>query len=142
METLVHSPDYRRTLQELYRVLKPGGILINYEYAFNDHIPAPHEKDWRTIFEGSAMYTFEDFRQSKLVGIWESAGFQSISTRNITKNVEPFMKRLYQIAFVPYYSLKLFGKEKKYINTYAGVRSYQLRHEFQYTVVKSFKPKK
>lgn len=33
METLVHSPNIKKTLKELFRVLKPGGKVVFFEYS-------------------------------------------------------------------------------------------------------------
>jgi hypothetical protein len=58
----------------------------------------------------------------------------------MTDNVAPFMKRFYQLALMPFYLLRLFGKEKRFVNIYAAVMSYKLRRQFRYTVVSCQKP--
>lgn len=141
IETFVHTPDYKKTLQEFYRILKPGGVLVNFEYALADRMTAQQEYDWEVMFKGAAMMgVFKDWRISKMQGIWELAGFTNVSVRNATKEMEPFMKRLHDLALIPYHILKLFGKEEGYVNTFAGVRSYELRHLYQYSMIKSRKP--
>jgi len=141
METLVHSPDFNKTLREFYRVLKPGGVLVNHEYVLDDNLPPKDAAAWKVMFSECPMLdAFHNFRVSKMNDHWERAGFINISASDITHRVEPFMKRLYQIAFIPYYTLKLFGKESNYVNTFAGVKSYQLRNQFHYTIMKSYKP--
>lgn len=72
--------------------------------------------------------------------IWDRAGFVDVRVDGVTKNVAPFMKRLYQIAFVPFHILKLFGKEKNYTNTYVGYISFGLRDQFQYSLISAVKP--
>jgi sterol 24-C-methyltransferase len=141
METLVHSPDYRKTLKEFRRILKPGGVIVHHEYVLDDRLPANDEKDWKLMYTECPMdQAFEAFRVSNIKKIWGNAGFAKVSTDDITTRMIPFMKRLYQIAFAPYYVLKIFQKEKNHVNTFAGVRSYQLRHQFHYTVIKAHKP--
>jgi hypothetical protein len=54
----------------------------------------------------------------------------------------PFMKRLHRIAFLPYHVYKLMDNERKHINTFAGLRSYELRREFHYVIMKGYKPGK
>lgn len=141
LETLVHSTDYKKTLKEFYRILKPGGVLVNFEYVLDDELPAKDEADWRVMFTECPMeQAFKDFRVSKVPGIWKEAGFKPVAVTDITQNMVPFMKKLHDVAFIPYYVLKMFGKQKGHVNTFAGVRSYQLRHEFHYTVIKAEKP--
>jgi ubiquinone/menaquinone biosynthesis C-methylase UbiE len=141
METGVHSPDYMKTLKEFYRLLKPGGVLVNHEYVLADAIPPEDEKDWEIMYQGAAMMgVFWDWRISRMADIWKSAGFQNVSVRDANKEFAPFMRRLYELAYIPFHILKLLGKEKNYVNIFAGVRSYQLRHEFQYTIIRAQKP--
>jgi ubiquinone/menaquinone biosynthesis C-methylase UbiE len=142
IEALVHSPDYHKTLQEFYRILKPGGVLVNHEYALDDVLPKEDEDVWRVMYEGAAMMgVFYDFRKSRMRGIWESAGFRNVNIYDGTKNMEPTMSRFYQLAWLPYHLLKLFGREKNYVNIFAGVCSYQLRHQFEYCMIRAEKPK-
>ena len=140
METLVHSPDYAKTLEEFYRILKPGGVLVNQEYVLMDTLPKEDEEAWRFMFEGCPMPTFEHFRVNRMESIWKDAGFTNITVQSMTDNVAPFMKRFYQLAFFPFSLLRLVGQEKRYVNIYAAVKSYQLRNQFTYTVVSCQKP--
>ena len=42
METLVHAPNYKETIKEFHRLLKPGGKLVLFEYSMapDGEIPA------------------------------------------------------------------------------------------------------
>ena len=131
MESLMHASDYEATLTEFYRILKPGGVLVNYEYVLEDNLGTEGEIVYGEIYRNGAMgFVFNDFRRSKMKEIWKNAGFKNVSTEDITEHVVPFMHQLYRLAYLPFYLLKLFGKETHYINTFAGFRSYQLRSHF------------
>ena len=140
METLVHSPDYSKTLKEFRRILKPGGVLVNQEYVLADKLPANDEDAWRFMFEDCPMPTFEHFRESRMKSIWENAGFANTVVMDASDNVVPFMKRFYQLAFVPFQLLRIIGKERRFVNIFAAVKSYNLRHQFRYTIISSQKP--
>jgi ubiquinone/menaquinone biosynthesis C-methylase UbiE len=141
METGVHSPDYRKMLQEFYRLLKPGGVLINHEYVLTDNMTPDQERTWQIMYQGSAMMgVFKDWRKSKMKSIWEQAGFEQVKVRDATKEVVPFMRRLHQLAYIPFHILQLFGREEKYLNIFSSLRLYQLRDLFQYTIIKAHKP--
>lgn len=36
LETLVHCSDKEKVLREIYRIMKPGGVMVNYDYALSD----------------------------------------------------------------------------------------------------------
>jgi sterol 24-C-methyltransferase len=142
IETLVHSPNYAQTLKEFCRVLKPGGVIVNFEYAMDDHMKKEVQIVWDFIYQNGSMHTLSDFRISRMRTNWESAGFEDVSMNDITDRMRPFMRRLYELAFLPYYLLKLFGKERNHLNTFVGFKSYrpQQRSTFHYVVMKGIKP--
>ena len=41
IESTCHSPDRRDIYREIYRVLKPGGKYITYEWCLTDRCPRP-----------------------------------------------------------------------------------------------------
>ena len=42
IESTCHSPDRRDIYREIYRVLKPGGKYITYEWCLTDRCPNPN----------------------------------------------------------------------------------------------------
>lgn len=131
METLMHASDYKKALKEIHRVLKPGGITVNFEYALDDNIPTSDAAMWETIYRNGALInTYKDFRINRMKSIWREAGFINVELQDITPRMERFMKRLHDIALVPYYLMRLMGQAETHVNAYAGVRSYRQRHQF------------
>lgn len=128
LETLVHSPDFKKTLKEFYRVLKHKGRLALFEYTisplkeFNDH----DQKMFDILNTGSAMMSLNKMFHKTFKNDVAKAGFKIISDINITDFVIPSWKRFYKYAKIPYLFIKFFNLQKYFINTTAGVEFYKL----------------
>lgn len=144
-ETLSHSPNIQKTLQEFIRILKPGGKIALLEYTL-----APDEKfsDWEkkmldVVIEGSAMMGLKDFRHDQFPGVVKNAGFENVREQNITENIRPSFYRLHKLSRLPYKFIKLFGLQKFFINTTAGYEYYKMADKglFRYCIFIGNKPK-
>jgi len=118
LETLVHAPDYRQVLQEFFRILKPGGKLVLFEYSVSspENIAPQKRKVLNIVNEGSGMYSLSHFIHGEFPKILEASGFSTVSVENITPRVIPMLKRFYQIAYLPYLFIRLFGLQRRFIN--------------------------
>lgn len=141
LETFVHSPDYKQTLQEFRRVLKKGGKLVLFEYSMPDKKNMPKREAWafETISKGSAMHSFPHFTHGSFPNILIRAGFNNVEVKDITERIVPMLRRFWLMGIIPYQIVKLFGKEKKFVNTTSGVELYRYRHDFRYNIVTAVK---
>jgi ubiquinone/menaquinone biosynthesis C-methylase UbiE len=141
IETLVHASDYKKALKEFNRVLKPKGKLVLFEYTLPRNEDMDKREKWafETIIEGSAMHSYPYFTHGSFTGILTDAGFVDVRIEEITKRILPMLHKFSQIALLPYQIIKLFGRQKKYVNTTSGVELYRYRNDFRYNVISAEK---
>jgi hypothetical protein len=88
------------------------------------------------------MASLPHFLHGKFPKILKEAGFKKISVEAITPRVMPMLKRFYQIAFIPYQFIKLFGLQGKFINAtvaFEGFRIFSRTDFWRYNLVTAFK---
>jgi len=128
LETLVHSFNLHKTLGEFYRILKPGGRLVLFEYsrAYSHEFSEWENKMIGIINEGSAMTSFNNMYHDTFSNYIKEAGFAVLSDSDITAYMEPSLERFYRYAKIPYSIIKLLHLQHFFINTTAGVEFYKL----------------
>lgn len=141
METFVHAADPERVLRNFYRVLKPGGRLAQFEY---DHTLTDLNDDlavsMRKINEFSAMPTNARSHPGVFKKMLEHAGFENVVVRDYSENIVPMTRFFFLLALIPYLFIRLFGLEKHFINTVAGVETYRGRGNWHYIAISATKP--
>lgn len=141
METFVHATDPEAVLAGFYRLLKPGGRLVQFEY---DHdLPSANAdlvNSMRKINEFSAMPTNARSSPGFFKTMIEEAGFVDVVERDYSANIRPMTRFFFLLAIVPYLFVRLFGLERYFINTVAGVESYRGKEHWHYLALSATKP--
>ncbi|TPX15475.1 uncharacterized protein E0L32_004455 [Thyridium curvatum] len=148
METLVHATDPRAVLAGFHRVLRPGGRLALFEY---DHDLAaegsPEEgeeealaRSMRAINDYAAMPTNELSHPGVFAQMLAEAGFEDVVVRDYSERIRPMARLFCAVAYVPWLVVSLFGLERYFINTVAGVESYRGRDRWRYVAITATKP--
>ena len=143
METLVHVPNYKKALKEFYRVLKPNGKLVLFEYSIASRKKfSPKElKIADMVNEESGMHSLPHFLHDKFPEILKNAGFDNVKVSNITFHIMPMLKKFYLIAYIPYIFIKFLGLQRKFINTTFSVEGYRNSKSdfFRYNIISAVK---
>jgi sterol 24-C-methyltransferase len=127
METYVHATDPKVVLANFYRLLRPGGHLSLFEY---DHElqDGKHEdltqlmrlmKDW------AGMPTNALSQPGVFQSMLEEAGFTEVVLRDYSQNIKPMTRLFFLIVYIPYLVISFLHLERYFVNTVAGVNSYQ-----------------
>lgn len=142
IETLVHSDRVEQVLAGLYRVLRPGGTLVHFEYARS---PVPetsaHDERFMTeINQVAAMPAFQRLEYGTLERLLGEAGFVDVQTQDITENMLPMLRAFATAGWVPYLIAAGLGRSSAVVNSKAGVEFYQHRRCWRYNVITCRKP--
>lgn len=141
METLVHATDTKAVLEGFFRVLKPGGSLMLYEYA---HLTPKNTPEATKLFDQvnkyAAMPAGAEFEADTLLSLVKEAGFTDVGMSDLSDNVKPMLRLFYMIAFFPYLLIRLFGLEKHFVNAVAAIVGYRYFDIHRYVAVRATKP--
>ena len=146
VEAFVHSPDAGATLKEFFRILKPGGKLVMFDYTIsNDEEFTDYEKKmFGIIAERTAMGSIKDMRHESFADIFKKNGFERINQEDISENVIPSIQKLNRLAKMPYIFVDSLKLHQHFINVTAAIEVYKLAKKglFKYNIFTAAKPKK
>ncbi|KAI0109694.1 S-adenosyl-L-methionine-dependent methyltransferase [Nemania sp. FL0031] len=142
METLVHATDAKAVLAGFYRLLRPGGRLVQFEY---DHEVLGKKSPWgmaqhlKIINNYAALPMFTISEPGILKSMLEESGFQDVVVRDYSANIRPMTRFFFLLAIIPYIFIRLFRLERYLINTIAGVGLYLGYGHWHYLAISATK---
>jgi len=126
MESLVHTPDYKKALKEFHRILKPGGKwgLLEYTIAPVDKFPLDLRPLMNIIIQRSGMHSLPYFLHGKLTEILKDSRFSVVSEENVTANVVPMFRKTYPWVCLPYKLVKTLKLQKHFVNIVSAAEGF------------------
>jgi sterol 24-C-methyltransferase len=142
METMVHAQDAERVLSEFWRVLKPGGRLVLFEYSRSPDsaMSARAARVIRQINEVAAMPSFQRFEHGVPERLVADAGFTDVKTEDITKHMIPMVRSFAIMTAIPYAIGVVTKRQSKVINSMSAVEFMRYRRNWRYNVITAIKP--
>ncbi|HVQ43547.1 MAG TPA: methyltransferase domain-containing protein [Candidatus Saccharimonadia bacterium] len=141
METLVHSPDYTKTLKEFHRLLKPGGKLVHFEYSMADKMPQDAKQALTRVNKLAAMPAFDQFTHGTLESALAKEGFKEVESRDITERMLPLLQKFERKARLPYQIARWLKQENHFANAMSAVEIYRHIKYFRYNIISAVLPK-
>lgn len=143
-ETFVHASDPQKVLKEFYRVLKPGGKLVQLEYSHDPYktMTDAEKHSFEFVNKYAAMPAFDLFEHGVHEKLIENTGFKLISSTNHMKNIEPMLRWFMLNAWLPVKVIRLLKREDHFVNAISAVDFWKLRHKIHVKIIVAEKPKR
>jgi ubiquinone/menaquinone biosynthesis C-methylase UbiE len=142
MEALVHSHDVEKALSEFFRILRPGGRLVMFEYSRTSErqlSQAANEALGR-VCELAAMPAWLRLEHGDLERLVKMAGFLVESATDVTDRMLPMLRAFSMLGSLPYFIGRHTGRTAKVVNAMSGVEMYKHRTAWRYNIYVAVKP--
>lgn len=143
-ETLSHAKDMRATMQEFYRILKPGGRVVFADYEVDArHMSARQRRMMDFLEQHAGGFGVRQQNPGEISQALQQAGFADISETDWTEAVMPTYHRLRSLAR-PFAWIQPDAKLAPFfVNAVMASHGYSTLYEvglFRYLLYKGTKP--
>lgn len=142
METLVHAADPETVLAEFFRVLRPGGRLVMFEYSRTPakQLSEQSNRALELVCEMAAMPTWLKLDHGAMEDLLQRAGFAVESATDITDKMLPLLRAFSIVGRLPYFVGRVSGRTAKVVNALSGVEMYRHQEAWRYQIYAATKP--
>ncbi|MFE2728169.1 class I SAM-dependent methyltransferase [Kitasatospora sp. NPDC059327] len=142
MEALVHADPLEAALGQFWRVLKPGGRLVLFEYSVppRDSAGPWHQRIADSIALRTGMASIERFTHDGFPALLKAANFENVKVRDISRNVWPTWRWMFWLAIRKYWPGILCGGFIWRPNLAGALLIWPNRRHLGYKIVTATKP--
>lgn len=142
METLVHASDAAQVLREMFRVLRPGGRIVLFEYSriADDQMSAEEIAVLGEVCDIAAMPSWLEFTEGRLSELLRETGFVSVTEEDVTHRMLPMLAAFSAAARLSYAIGRMLNRREKVINSLSAVEMYRHQRIWSYRIHVATKP--
>ncbi|MCI5210579.1 MAG: methyltransferase domain-containing protein [Candidatus Electrothrix sp. ATG2] len=123
LETLSHALDVQKALTEFYRILKPGGRIVLFEYTMADdkQFNASDFAILDMLTAASGSDGLKQIREENFQDLVGEVGFSDVTMKDISRNTLPTLTYLKKLLFLFYWYSSWRGNLKDHPNRLTAV---------------------
>lgn len=142
METFVHAEAPEAVLSEFFRVLRPGGRLVMFEYSRtpDEQLSEASRRAIETVCEMAAMPAWLRLNHRELERLLEKAGLSVEQATDVTQRMLPMLRVFYLLGRFPYFVGRTTGRTEKVVNALSGVELFRHQDAWRYQIYTATKP--
>jgi ubiquinone/menaquinone biosynthesis C-methylase UbiE len=143
IETLCHSPNIQKAIQEFWRLLKPGGKLILGEYELDlTRFGSDEQRAMEILIDTAGGFGVNQMGLGQFKKYCQTAGFTDFYAEDWTEGIRPSIERLARLAKPLKDLAVLLHAERMFINPIIAYMYGEAlkRQEFFYKAFTATKP--
>ncbi|KAF7560695.1 hypothetical protein G7046_g3450 [Stylonectria norvegica] len=145
LQAMGHATSPKAAMKGFFRITKPGGriALVESQRYREPQAEDPDDQlsaDLRLVNEYTSMPTNEASWEGYFKELLEEAGFVDVEVRDWSENIRPQLRLFYSLVVVPWFFIKLFGLEKRFVNMICATSGFIGQPRWKFVAISATKP--